>query len=545
MKEIREKLIEILKKALNQLPEEVCMGFSGEIKLLTPEKKEFGDFATSIAFKLAKKNYPAEEIARFLKQAISAEKPAFLEKIEEKAGFLNFFLRKEVQVDLVGTVLSNPETFGSSRRGTGKKILIEFVSANPTGPLTIAHGRQAAVGEALARILSFAGYSVTKEYYHNDAGRQIRLLGESLKARYEQLQGKQTSLPEDGYQGEYLMEIARLITAVPEDQPDFFEKFAVQEISRGIKEDLERFGVTFDSYVSEQSFHQSGLLQDTLQALKKAGYLYQAEGAIWFRSTAFGDDKDRVLIKSDGTPTYLAPDIAYHRNKIQRGYDLLIDILGPDHHGYVTRLKAACAALGFSPEKIHIIIVQLTTLFRGKEKLRMSTRAGEFITLRQLMEEIGPDAAKFFFLFRRAESHLDFDLEIAKKQSLENPVYYLQYAYVRMLHILQFAIQKGFSPEQTQTADFSLLREEEEFNLIKEMARFSQIVEHISQSLEVHLLAEYLLSLARLFHSYYQHHRVITAQRDLSLSRLALIKALFSVFSRALWLLNISLPEKM
>ncbi|HOJ38898.1 MAG TPA: arginine--tRNA ligase [bacterium] len=545
MKEVRERLAEALKKAVDRLPAELREGFSGQVAVVPSAKKEFGDFTSNLALKLARKNHPASEVAGFLKQALLEEHLDFLDRVEEKSGFLNFFLKKQTRAELIRTILTSPETFGSCSLGAGKKVLLEFVSANPTGPLTIAHGRQAAFGEALARILTFAGYQVTREYYHNDAGRQIRLLGQSLKARYEQLHGKDTPVPEDGYHGHYLIDLARKIKSVPEDQPDFFEKFAVEEISRSIREDLARFGVTFDSYISEQTFHQQGEVQATLRDLEKAGCLYQAEGATWFRSTSFGDDKDRVLVKGDGSLTYLAPDIAYHRYKIVRGYDLIIDILGPDHHGYVPRLKAAVAALGFPQEKIHIIIVQLTTLFRGQEKLRMSTRAGEFISLRQLMDEVGPDAAKFFFIFRRAESHLDFDLKLAKTQSLENPVYYLQYAHVRLLHLQQFAAQQGFSQQECLQADLSLLQEKEEESLIKQLGDFPGVIERISQTLEVHQLAEYLLALARFFHSWYQHHRVVNQQRALTLARLALVQALQVVFARAMQLLNISVPDRM
>lgn len=542
MKETRLLLIDFIKKILAGLPEEIKGRFQGAVEMFPASRKEFGDYSTNLAFKLAGKGLSPHQIAGTVAAAMNKELPAFLDRVEEKGGYLNFFLKKDVHHNVLKEILTKGAQFGSSQAGHGRKVLVEFVSANPTGPLTIAHGRQAAFGESLSRILSFTGFAVTREYYLNDSGRQIQLLGESLKARYSQLQGKGCSLPDEGYQGDYLVDIARTIRTEP-DSEDFFRKYAVQEILNGIKEDLTRFGVSFDHWVNENDFLAEGKVERLLESLKAKQLVYFQDNSWWFKSSAFGDDKDRVVVKTDGSYTYLAPDMAYHQNKIERGYDLLINLWGPDHCGYVPRLKAAVQILGFPPENLKIIIVQLTTLYRGQEKLRMSTRAGEFITLRQLMEEVGPDAAKFFFLFRRAESHLDFDLEIAKKQSLENPVYYLQYAYVRIRHVLGYAGEQGMSglPEP----DLALLKTEEETGLMKTLGGFPEVVDHISRSLGVHLLAEYLLDLAKQFHAYYQHHRIVSQDQKLTAARLFLIKALYVVFSNALNLLNISLPEQM
>ena len=537
-------LIETITAAVLHLPPELRERFDGTVEILPTARPEFGDFAANIAFKLAGKNAKPPVIAERLAAEIAGDLPPFLAKIEVKNCFINFFLKQESALDVVRQILSQGERFGFPTAGDGQKVLIEFVSANPTGPLTIAHGRQAAFGEALARILSFAGRAVTKEYYLNDGGRQISLLGKSLEARWLQQQGKDAAIPEDGYQGEYLNDIARMIKE-PSTDPDFFMHFAVREILADIKKDLKDFGVSFDSWVEERRFHESGRVADVFALLRKKDLLYEKDGSTWFASSRFGDEKDRVVVKSDGSTTYLAPDMAYHRDKMERGFSILINLWGPDHHGYIARLKAAIEALGFDPAGFSVMIVQLTTLYRGEEKLRMSTRAGEFVTLRQLMDEVGPDAAKFFFLFRRAESHLDFDLEVAKKQSLENPVYYLQYAYVRLLHVLHYAEEQGKTAERLAAADLSLLTEPPELEIAKKLARFPELVEQIATGYDVHLLAEYLIELAQQFHSYYAKCRIVSGDARLTESRLALTQAVRRIFSTALTLLNISLPDKM
>ncbi|HOC02887.1 MAG TPA: arginine--tRNA ligase [bacterium] len=510
-------------------------------------KKEFGDFSTNLLFKIkdpTQTKTNTEKIIYLLQQDNWIQEN--FEKIEEKNSFINFFLKENIIYSTISEILSKKHEYGKSSYGEKKRILVEFVSANPTGPLTIAHGRQAAFGEAISRILSFSGYQVNKEYYLNDCGRQMELLGISLKAHYLQINGIPAEIPEDGYHGDYMKDIAAKLPKGCENKPNsFFEDFAREEILKTIKKDLKNFSVHFDSWFSEKQLRLSGKVEKIIEKLRENGYVYQAEGALWFKSTAFGDDKDRVLVKQDRSYTYLAPDIAYHADKIQRGYDILINLWGPDHAGYVPRIKAAVAACGFSPEKLHVIIVQLTTLFRGKEKISMSTRKGQFITLRQLMDEVGPDATKFFFLFRKADSHLDFDLDLAKKRTEENPVYYIQYAFVRAIHIMMFGKEKGVSEEEIINANFSLLKEEQELEILRKLKNFPLTVEQSARTLEVSKIAHYLLELAGAFHSYYQKFRVIDEDREISSARLALVHCFYIVMHNGLELLGISKPESM
>ncbi len=536
----KEKIKGVIKDALadTHFTEKV----KEEISVLPAAREEFGDFYTNLAFKMVDSQHPSPQTAAlYLKEKILSLAPEFIEKTEVKNGFVNFFLKKEIYLRMLSEISSGKSELVSPFPATGKKMLIEFVSSNPTGPLTIAHGRQAAFGESLARILKHAGFEVAKEYYLNDGGRQIKLLGESLKARYHQLKGEDGySIPDEGYEGEYLIDIAKEI----KDENISFGKFAADYIMEGIKKDLAEFNVNFDSWAKESDFLAGGMVDELLKTLEAKGLVYSSEGATWFKSSVYGDEKDRVVIKSDGSYTYLAPDMVYHRDKIDRGYDTLVNIVGPDHHGYMPRIKAIVESFGFNPERLKFIIVQLTTLYRGKEKLSMSTRKGQFVSLRQLMDEVGPDASKFFFIFRKAESHLDFDLELAKKKSVENPVYYLQYAYVRMKHILKFAGENGIDIRNMRP-DMSLLKEPEELSIARKLAFFPDTVESIVNTFGVHLLAEYLLELAKIFHSYYHKHRVVTENRELTAARIVLVSALLQVFSLALELLNISLPDEM
>ncbi|HDN97996.1 MAG TPA: arginine--tRNA ligase [bacterium] len=537
MKEIKRKIADNISEIIKEFPEEVRKKFDGRIEIARGIKEEFGDFSTNIAFKISTDNYPPSKIAQEIIERLNLD---FIERAEFKNGFINFFLKKDVYLSVIKKILKEKENYGKGNEN--KKVLVEFVSANPTGPLTIAHGRQASFGESLSRILEFAGYSVEKEYYINDCGKQIELLGQSLKARYYQLKGENIEIPEEGYHGDYLIKIAEKIKG--DDLSDeFFKNFAVNEILKTIKEDLDIFGVKFDRWVKESSFLNEA--EKLIKFFEKKGVVYEKDGCLWFKSKDFGDDKDRVLVKSDGSYTYFLTDILYHKNKIERGYDILINIWGPDHLGYIKRLKAAVEVLGFNPENLKIIIVQLTTLYKGKEKIQMSTRKGQFISLRELIDEIGPDASKFFFIFRKAESHLDFDIGIAKKRDSENPVYYLQYAYVRLKHLLKYSEEKGIKENEIENAEISFLKEKEEIDILKRLSQFPEILEKISSTYEIHLLCEYLLDLSKLFHSYYQRIRIVGQNRKITLARLALTKTLFYVFSNSLYLLNISLPERM
>jgi arginyl-tRNA synthetase len=536
--DIKRKIEEELKKVVCEFKKDV------DFDILPTEREEFGDFYTNIAFKLSDKENPPQKIADIIKEKISGSLKGIIKKIETKNGFINFFIDEKIYKENVLKIIEEKENYLREDIGNGKKVIIEFVSANPTGPLTIAHGRQAAYGESLSRVLKFSGFDVTKEYYINNAGRQMKLLGESLKARYFQLKGIDYPLPEDGYVGEYLIEIARRIKNVDENDENFFTNFAYTEILNDIKNDLENFGVSFDNWVRESEFIEKKDVERVIEFLKEKGLIYEKDGSVWFKSSLFGDDKDRVLIKKDGSFTYLATDLAYHKYKIERGYPVIINIVGPDHHGYIPRLKAAVASLGFNLENFIVLIVQLTTLYRGKEKLSMSTRKGQFITLKELINEIGSDASKFFFLFRKIDSHLDFDIEIAKKQSTENPVYYLQYAYVRLRHLIEFGKEKGYTEEKPEKY-IDLLNKEEEIEIMKKMWKFNDIIKGVVETYGIHLLADYLLDISKSFHSYYQKYRIVSDEKELSYARLSLIKSLLIIFELSLKLLSISLPEKM
>jgi arginyl-tRNA synthetase len=464
-------------------------------------------------------------------------------------GFINFYVNSSSLTQTLIDICEKDTAYGQSDFGSGRKVLLEFVSANPTGPLTIAHGRQAAVGDAMARILKATGHELEREYYLNDAGRQMNLLGQSLWARYATELGQEEPLPEDGYQGDYLIEIAKKIVRVKGDSLlkedrqkaiDFCRQFATDEIMQGIEDDLAHLHVSFEHYFKERSLYEKGMVDKALNFLIDKGYLYEKEGALWFRSTVFGDDKDRVVKKSSGEYTYLAPDIAYHKMKFERGFNWLINLWGPDHHGYIPRLKAACQALGHPAEQIDIRIVQLTTLFRNGVPVRMSTRAGEFVTLRELREEVGVDATRFFFVMRKIESPLDFDLELAKQKSQENPVYYLQYAHARIASLIKFSGQ-----EISTKANLALLIAPEELALVKVLSEYPKILIQASQMLEPYRLADYLRELAASFHKFYTFNRVVTEDQELTKARLLLVEAARITLRNGLELLGISQPESM
>lgn len=553
MKTVLEQLIQAtLARYANS--REINMPSPFEFELVTTKDSTHGDLACNAAFKLAKhlKQRP-HQVAEELRAVLENEKKNFsigIEKIEVAGGgFLNFYLSKALLGEILFEVFEKGERYGCSDFGKGRKVLLEFVSANPTGPLTIAHGRQAAVGDSLARILEATGHAVKKEYYLNDAGRQMRLLGESLWARYCELLGRSAVLPQDGYQGAYLLDTAKklvetknesLLAESAERVVEICRKFAAEEIMSGIRKDLASIDVSFDHYLNETNLYETKAVEDTLQDLDQKGYLYEKDGALWFRSSDFGDDKDRVLRKATGEYTYLAPDIAYHREKFKRGFNRLINFWGPDHHGYIPRLKAACQALGHSSDQIEIRIIQLTTLYRKGEPVRMSTRAGEFVTLEELVKEVGPDATRFFFVMRKIESHLDFDLDLAKEKSQENPVYYLQYAHARIASLLKFAgvpVSLKVSTERLSTA--------EETDLIKHISEFPKVLTRASETLEPYRLSDYLRDLAASFHKFYTFHRVVTEDQELTKARLLLADATRIVLRNGLTLLGISHPDSM
>jgi len=520
-----------------------------------PKDTGHGDLSTNIAMRLsAIGGEPPRELAARIALAINEEIPTsgFAEKIEkvqvEGPGYINFFLSLEAYKDLLLEIQQENENYGRCGLGSGKSVLVEFVSSNPTGPLSLAHARQGAVGDALANIMAFCGYEVKREYYVNDEGNQIYVLGRSISARYLELLGEPYEFPEEGYRGAYIYDIARGLIekynkelVKKKDDVAFFSKYGVEVILQGIKIDLEDFAVRFDSWFYQSSLDEK--IDSVLAALSEGGYIYEKDGAVWFRSTAFGDDKDRVVRKSDGALTYLAPDIAYHREKYARGFDMLIDIFGPDHHGYIGRIKAAACALGHDASSLVVLIIQLATLYKGAEKLQMSTRAGEFITLRQLLDEVGKDAARFFLLARKIDSHLDFDMELAKKSSPENPVYYIQYAHARICSILEYREKVGANLQGEP--DFSVLKEKEELALMRALREFPKVIKDCAAYFEPYGLGAYLHKLAGAFHHFYSKQRVVCDDPALTRSRLYLIDCTRIVLANGLRLLGISIPSKM
>ena len=516
------------------------------VELETPKNESFGDLSTPIAMELARVlRKPPIKIAEEIKNNLERD---IFDNIEiANPGFINFKFKRDFVISKLHELLNKGNEFFTQNIGKGKKIQIEFVSANPTGPLHLGHGRGAAVGQALANILKEAGFDVSTEYYINDAGRQVELLGLSVYIALQKIFGKDMPIPEDCYKGEYINELAREIYEsygehLKEKSFDevggFLIDFAYKKILAEIQRDLEDFGVIFDKWVSERKLFHTGEVQRTLIKLKELGFIYEKDGALWFRSTAFGDEKDRVVVKSDGTYTYFASDIAYHKNKIERGFDELINIWGADHHGYIKRVTAAVQALGMNPSQLKILLIQMVNLLRNSIPVQMSKRAGTFVTLRELIDEIGADTTKFIFLTRRHDSHLEFDVEIAKKQSQENPVYYVQYAHARINSIFEKA---NYEPENFYGEFFN----EDELKLIKKVLTYPMIFELSANLREPHRITFYLQELAGEFHSYYHKFRVITEDKDLTDARLSLCKAVMFVLKHGLKILGVKAPNKM
>lgn len=514
-----------------------------------------GDYATNLAMILAsreKKN--PRQLADALSKAIE-DPEGILERVEIAGpGFMNFFIRTEVWVAQLKNVHGQRDRYGMSHLGYGKKVQVEFVSANPTGPLHIGHARGAVVGDVIANLMAAAGYAVSREYYINDAGNQMVNLGRSLWYRYREQMGKTVEFPEGCYHGEYMKDLAARMVAADGDAwmakgedaviPAFTD-YAAGAILEGIQQDLQTFGVKFDVYFSERDLYRDNSVGRILAQLQDKGFIYREGETLWFRTTDFGDDKDRVVVRQSGEPTYFAADIAYHLNKYQRGFDQVIDVWGADHHGYVPRLYAGIQALGNSPDTLKIVLVQLVSLLRDGKPVAMSTRAGEFVTLREVVDEVGRDAARYNFMMRRSDSHLDFDLELAKRQSNENPVYYVQYAHARIYSILRMALERGYQAPAEQEIGLHLLKLSEEIDLIKAVTRFPEVVEGAVKSLEPHRLTFYLNDLAALFHSYYNKNKVLSEDPALSLSRLYLVESVQIILKNALALLGVSAPERM
>lgn len=554
---MRQKVSEIITKAFqtacrNGLLPQMPLPKGHQISY--PKQREHGDIASNLAMVSASQaKMPPRNIAAILVDLLKNE-PVFSRIEIAGPGFINFFIAEKYWQENLLDINRLAGDYGKSRAGEGRRVLVEFVSANPTGPLHVGHGRGAAVGDTLSRILRYAGFDVEREYYINDVGNQMRTLGSSVYLRYQELLGKPIEFPKDYYQGDYIKEIAAGILKEKgkafENTPleeclQFFTDRAVHDIFTGIKQDLADFDVSFENWFSERSLHESGLVQSTIQELMDKGFIYEQDGALWFKTTGFGDEKDRVVRRSNGVLTYFAADMAYHRQKISRNYDMMVDIWGADHHGYIPRIKSVVQALGVDPERLKVLLVQFVTLLENGVPKSMSTRSGEFITLREVLDEVGKDACRFMFLTRKADSHLDFDLEVAKQQTQENPVYYVQYAHARLASILRNAAEQGCRFSATDNIPLSLLNTREDIDLLKHLAVFTEVVEDSALGFEPHRISYYLTELAGLFHVYYTKHRFIDDDAALTSARLFLARATKQVLKNGLELLGVTALEKM
>lgn len=529
----------------------------GELHFERPKQENHGDWATNAAMQNCrplgcKPRDLAEDIAR----RIGSDRR--IRRVEVAGpGFINFYLSNLWMGDIVRDVLAAGSDYGRVDLGKGRKAQVEFVSANPTGPLHVGHGRGAAVGDVTGNILSFAGWNVEKEYYVNDAGLQMNILGRSTQSRYFELLGRPEKFPfpEESYKGRYIYDIAQEVVDARgeeflerplEESLPFFRTYAAGRILEQIKNELGEFGVTFDNFFSEKSLYDRNLVAAAVQTLKERGHLYEQDEALWFRSTEYGDDKDRVLMRSNGVPTYFTSDIAYHKEKFDRGFERVIDVWGADHHGYVPRMKAAIEALGYDPKKFTILLIQFVNLLRDGEQVKMSTRSGQFVELQEVVREVGVDAARYYFLMRRSDSHLDFDLELAKSQSADNPVYYVQYAHARLCSILQKAAEKGIAVPGVSAFDPDVIATPEEKRLFTKLPQFPEEVGRAAADLEPHRIVSYVYELAGDFHSYYNNGgRILEESGALRDSHLLMVAAIRTVIANALRLLGISAPEKM
>ena len=526
-----------------------------EIVVEKPKEEKFGDFSTSLAMGLAKSERKKPyEIAEILSRHLQCNEDNIASVKIAGPGFLNLTMKPSFFLKRLLKVAEQADQYGSSNAGQGKKVLLEFVSANPTGPLHVGHGRGAAVGDMLGRLLNKAGYNVSTEYYINDVGNQMNTLGRSTWSRYLELQDKGNAFPSDYYQGEYIKDIARDIYAQhgnefldkeEEQVLPFFREYARNSVLNGIKEDLAKFGVIFDQWFSEKKLYDQQLVDAAVNWLRKEKHIYDKEGAVWLRSSALNDEKDRVLIKQSGEKTYFCSDIAYHKNKIDRGFEWIVDLWGADHHGYVPRMKSALQAMGYDENVFKVMLVQFVSLKRGGEKVSMSTRSGEFETLADVIKEVGIDATRFFFLMRSSDTHLDFDLELAKKESPENPVFYIQYAHARICSIFRTATEQGIKLLDSVDIDLSPLQNKEEFVMIKKILAFTEIVEKSAELLEVHRIAFYLQDLVGTFHRYYSCNRIVGDDHALSIARLFLMNCLRITIRNGLSIMGVSAPERM
>ena len=539
------------------------------LSLDAPKRPEWGDLASTVAMSLAASEQKApQDIAQIIVDNLSDQDQLF-ERVEiVRPGFLNLTVKPALWQEVLREIDSQGLRYGHAEVGSGRRVLVEYVSANPTGPLHVGHGRGAAVGQALVRLLQAIGYDVVSEYYINDAGRQMKLLGASVYARYQELSGKTVAFPEDGYHGAYIAEVARTIKeqldrVAGELSSDDLETrcrtLAYQELLGLIRDDLKSFGIEFHSWFSEASLLESKAVEQALDELKTRDLLLQQEGAWWFRSSLYGDEKDRVVKKQDGEYTYLASDIAYHHDKLRRGYDLLIDVWGADHHGYIPRMQAVVQAYGYPKDRLYVVLVQLVKLLRDGVEVKMSKRTGDFITMREVIDEVGADAAKFYFLMRDSKTHLEFDLELAKRQSADNPVYYVQYAHARICSVWRVASARGIARPSIAETDLTVLTDPDELGLIKKLAAYPEVLQASAVAFEPHRMTYYLQQLAAMLHTFYNKHRILPPAGDHEVSetatevltpnriaaRLVLMGAVQQVIRNGLDVLGISAPEQM
>lgn len=537
--DIKDELHIILKKILNKLNLE-CKTYIIE----RPSKKENGDYSTNLAMELSKilKKNP-EDIANLIVSNI--ENKNIIERIEvAKPGFINFFIKKQYLLDCINKVIEKNENYGKSNIGKNKKINIEYVSANPTGVLHVGTARGAAYGDNLSRILKFAGYDVTREYYINDGGNQINNLGLSIKTRYENICNIDTQMPEDGYYGEEIIDIARNIYEKYKDKKlnegiDFFTELGIDVLLNRIKKDLKDFNVEFDIWTSEKEIRKSGKVEKCIEILKNEDNLYEQDGAIWMKTTKYGDDKDRVLIKNDKTYTYLVPDIAYHLDKLDRGYDKLIDVFGADHHGYINRLKASIEALGYDKDKLDVKLLQMVKLSKDGEEIKMSKRTGKTVTISELLEEVGVNSSRYFFAAKSLDTQLNFDITLATKQSNENPVYYIQYAHARICSILSNV------KEIKEIKTYNTINSNYAFELLNKVYEFKDVVEFAAKKMNPHIIANYVYDLATLFHVYYSHEKILSDDVVYTSERINLIKTIKITIKNALNLIGVEALERM
>lgn len=582
---VREKVLGAIRQALYQARSKGLLQTEppAVLTLDPPKRPEWGDLSSTVAMSLAASERRSPHDVAEIILANLEQRDQLFDRVEiAKPGFLNMTVRRDLWLQVLGEIEARGSSYGNTDVGAGRRVLVEFVSANPTGPLHVGHGRGAAVGHAIASLLQAAGYEVVREYYINDAGRQMKLLGQSVWAKYRMAYGVEAAFPEDGYRGDYIEAVAsrlreevgpNLLDLSQEEAEARCRDFAYRELLGRIRNDLEAFGIAFDSWFSEAALIGTGAVEQALDDLARQALLFEDEGALWFKSSVFGDEKDRVVRKREGDYTYLASDIAYHRDKLRRGYDVLIDVWGADHHGYIARMQGAVQAYGHPKDRLRIVLVQMVNLLRDGRKVEMSKRAGEFVTLREVIDEVGADAGKFFFLMRRSDSHLDFDLSLAKQRSAENPVYYVQYAHARIASLFRVAEERGIAVPRPSETDLAVLAGDDELTLIRKLADYPTVLAGSAAALEPHRLTFYLQELAAQLHTYYYRHRILPAlggeedgegeeptvppvepqgerrreplTPELTAGRLALMGCVRQVLRNALGILGVSAPDRM